>query len=42
MSKQRTKLRFESVKERDIQLKAFRFGTYEVDKKNPLVVYLNF
>lgn len=42
MSKQKTKLRFETIRERDIQLKAFRPGTYTIDKKNPLIVYLNF
>lgn len=42
MSRQRTKLRFQTIRERDLQLKSFRPGSYAVDKKNPLVVYLNF
>lgn len=38
----RTKMTFETIKERDMQLKAFIPGSYTIDKKNPLVVYLNF
>ena len=40
--KSKTKLRFETLKERDIQLKAFKAGSYCIDKKNPLLVWLNF
>ena len=42
MKKGSTKLRFETLKERDIQLKAFKQGSYEIDNKNPLVVWLKF
>lgn len=42
MSKKKTKMRFETIRERDIQLKAFRQGSYTIDKKDPLVVWLNF
>lgn len=42
MSKNKTKMSFQTLKERDAQLKAFRTGSYIIDKKNPLVVWLNF
>ena len=42
MPKNKTKMSFQTLKERDFQLKAFRIGSYTIDKKNPLVVWLNF
>jgi len=41
MSKSKTKMRFETIKARDGQLKKFAPGSYKIDKKDPLVVYLN-
>ncbi|MHC1683723.1 MAG: hypothetical protein AB6733_12315 [Clostridiaceae bacterium] len=42
MLKNKTKMRFETIQERDMQLKAFRPGSFTIDKKNPLIVWLNF
>ncbi|MHC1683029.1 MAG: hypothetical protein AB6733_08790 [Clostridiaceae bacterium] len=40
--KNKTKIRFETIRERDIQLKAFKVGSYRIDKKNPLIIWINF
>ena len=34
-------MRFESIEQRDKQLKAFKAIKYIIDKKDPLVVWLN-
>ena len=36
----KTKMRFESIEQRDKQLKALKTKKYSVDKKDPLVVWL--
>lgn len=38
--KNKTKMSFENIQQRDSQLKAFRTMKYSIDKKNPLVVWL--
>lgn len=35
-----TEIVFMSVEQRDMQLEAFKSGSYLIDKKNPLVVYI--
>lgn len=42
MAKNKTKMSFENIEQRDMQLKQFSSGSYTIDKKNPLVVWLNF
>lgn len=37
----KTKMRFETIKDRDNQLKMFKTIKYVIDKKDPLVVWLN-
>ena len=36
----KTKMRFESIEQRDKQLKEFKTIKYSIDKKDPLVVWL--
>ena len=38
----KTKMVFDSIKVRDMQLKAFNASSYSIDKKNPLVIWLKF
>lgn len=42
MKKQRSKMVFRNPKERDMTIKQWADGSYEIDKKNPLIVWLNF
>lgn len=42
MRKPRTRMIFKSIEQRDKQLAMFAKGSYEIDRKNPLVIYLNF
>ncbi|MHC1683444.1 MAG: hypothetical protein AB6733_10890 [Clostridiaceae bacterium] len=42
MAKNKTKMIFENIEQRNMQLKQFSPGSYMIDKKNPLVVWLNF
>lgn len=36
-----TKMRFETIKDRDNQLKMFKTVKYTIDKKDPLVVWVH-
>ena len=38
----KTKMVFDSIKVRDMQIKAFNSNSYSIDKKNPLVIWLKF
>ena len=39
--KSKTKMRFQSIEERDKQLSQFKTIGYTIDKKNPLIVWLS-
>ncbi|CAB1262835.1 conserved hypothetical protein [Clostridiaceae bacterium BL-3] len=38
----KTKIRFQSIEQRNKQLKAFKTIRYTIDKKDPLVVWIIF